>query len=1638
MTIRPSERRNVLIVDDDPTVLDLLVELLEQEGYCVKSARDGRGALEIISSSAPDIVISDVLMPVMDGFQLCRLIKQDPQTANIPILLVSGIRKSDEDSLEGLTAGADDYLEIPFRHEELLVKVARLSERRCMEQALKESEERYRRLVELSPEAIVVESGGKLVYVNPAAQKLWGAASAEELIGKPALEFIHPDYHDLVLARTRQIRMAGADSPPLEGKFVRLDGQVIDVEVRSMPFKFNGEPAIQVVIDDITERKRMESERQVIFEIIQGVIATSNLDELLRLIHESIKRILYAENCFVALHDPITDILHFEFWVDKFDPVPPPRPVGKGFSSYLLRTGQPILLTRDDAEQMYARGEVERSGTSSALWLGVPLRTPSRIIGALVVQHYEDEHAYDKRDLEFLTSVGSQIALAIERKRAEAALRESEHGYRELFENANDIIYTHDLAGNFTSLNRTGEVLTGYSREEAKQMNISDVLAPESLAIARQMLAQKALLNAPTVYELEIIAKDGHRVRLEVSTRNIYKDQNPVGVQGIARDLTDRRRSEAALQESQAFFHSFMNNSPAIAFMKDEAGRYVYVNEPFERVFGHKLNFLRGKTSFDWLPETAARKTHENDLEVLSNGKSQEIIEIVPMVDGSTHDWLVFKFPMTDGAGRRFVAGVGVDITDRRRAQEALSRQAEREALTHVISQAVRRSLDASEIFRTAVNELGSHLNVDRCSLYMKDARRNRAVMVAEFHASEVEPAGKDFDLPSLTRLIQALDQKGVLAFDDAARDERIAELYHRLLSKANVRSIMYVAIRVGDDVPAAFVLSTTRVARHWTEADRNLARAIADQTGIAIRQAQLYQKAEATSVREALANRLSLAIRASLSLPEVLNTATHELGLALSASCVHLHLYDPADPVSPAEYEYFAAGSESGDRLDLSYDDPIGWCLKNESKPIVIDDAFSHCEGSDEFRDHIRSQAENLQLRSKICYPLMVKGAFRGTLCINQTDRVRHWSEDELALVESVAAQLATGMAQAELFEMVARGKQEWEITFDAMSDGIFIFDRAGRLKRVNQAGASMEKATPQRLLGRKCCDILRTNTEDESCVVERALSEAASVTIEITPVRLKRPLLVTIEAVLDKSNKPVAAVCTARDLSELRKAEAVAREHQSLLTNILESARESIYAVDSQGRFQWCNNATLRGLGFKREEFIGRNLLEMIYEADRLLVSEKLAGALRGEPQTYEMRYFARDGRLRYARVDNSPLIVDGRTTGVLGIARDITGQKEERERAARADKLRALGQLASGVAHDFNNSLAAILGRAQLLRRQTRDNSLLRNVDIIQTAAQDAAATVRRIQTFARKSSAKEFELVDVRSLLNDAIEITRTRWHNEARLRGLNYDVRLEALNGLLTNGSASELREVFVNLIVNAVDAMPRGGQLLISGERDNERLKLCFADTGSGIPDDVREKIFEPFFSTKGAQGTGLGLSVSYSIIERHDGLIRVESEEGQGTTFVIDLPAVETQAQETDSDNKLQSSAPLSILVVDDEPSVRETLADMLSILRHKVAQADSGHAALRKLASESFDLVFTDLAMPEMDGWETARAIRKRWPEISVVLVTGYGASALPPSGQPGLVDAVIGKPFDFSQIDGVIAQLSLERTWEPSLAT
>jgi PAS domain S-box-containing protein len=301
-----------------------------------------------------------------------------------------------------------------------------ISERKQMETALRESEESYRDLFDNAQDAIYVHDlKGVYISANRAAEKL-GGYTRDEVVGKNIIEFMAPEYIDRIQANLTK-KMDGEGLTNYEIEMLAKDGRRVPVEVSTRLIYEKGVAvAVQGMARDVTDRKRTDAERQVIAEIVQSVITTTNLDELFKLAHQAINKILPAESCFIALHNLATNVMHCEYWVDQFDPAPLPRPLGKGFSSYMLRTGQPLLLTKEFKEQMYERGEVQKSGTDSLSWLGVPLRTRSRIIGVLVVQDYKQELAYNQRDLEFLSAVGDQLGLAIERKQIEVELKTNE------------------------------------------------------------------------------------------------------------------------------------------------------------------------------------------------------------------------------------------------------------------------------------------------------------------------------------------------------------------------------------------------------------------------------------------------------------------------------------------------------------------------------------------------------------------------------------------------------------------------------------------------------------------------------------------------------------------------------------------------------------------------------------------------------------------------------------------------------------------------------------------------------------------------------------------------------------------------------------------------------------------------------------------------------------------------------------------------------------------------------------------------------------------------------------------------------------------------------------------------------------
>jgi signal transduction histidine kinase/CheY-like chemotaxis protein len=365
-----------------------------------------------------------------------------------------------------------------------------------------------------------------------------------------------------------------------------------------------------------------------------------------------------------------------------------------------------------------------------------------------------------------------------------------------------------------------------------------------------------------------------------------------------------------------------------------------------------------------------------------------------------------------------------------------------------------------------------------------------------------------------------------------------------------------------------------------------------------------------------------------------------------------------------------------------------------------------------------------------------------------------------------------------------------------------------------------------------------------------------------------------------------------------------------------------------------------------------------------------------------------------------------------------------EESQQRIIRTERLRALGEMAGGVAHDFNNVLAVVVGRAQLLQRQIEAPELLRQLQIIEHVAQDGAQTVRRIQEFARMRRTRPLQQVDMTELVREVVEATRPRWSDQAQARGVTYEMHLDLVPVAPVIGDPAELRETLLNLLFNALDAMPQGGSLTFSTRIESDRVVCVVADTGVGMSETVRQRCFEPFFTTKAEHGTGLGLSIAYGIVTRHGGEIEVWSQPGEGSRFTLRLPVGTETPPRAPEPPAPRGGRPGRILVVEDETAVREVLVDVLGGQGHEVVSCADGTSALAKVGGEPFDLALVDLSMPGLSGWDVAKGLRAAQPGVPIALVTGWGDQIDFSEARARGIDYLMAKPFNVEDMTRLVA--------------
>lgn len=389
-----------------------------------------------------------------------------------------------------------------------------------------------------------------------------------------------------------------------------------------------------------------------------------------------------------------------------------------------------------------------------------------------------------------------------------------------------------------------------------------------------------------------------------------------------------------------------------------------------------------------------------------------------------------------------------------------------------------------------------------------------------------------------------------------------------------------------------------------------------------------------------------------------------------------------------------------------------------------------------------------------------------------------------------------------------------------------------------------------------------------------------------------------------------------------------------------------------------------------------------------------------------------------------------VDERTRELQEMNQQLGAALDElsiaQSRMIQQERLHALERMASGIAHDFNNALSPILAHTEWLLMKPAAmqdvEKLSQTLVKIHESAMHCAEVVSRLREFHRpRNEPGELKPLDLRSIVEDAISLTRPCWKDQVQARGGNVRIEKDYASVPKVRGVKTELRQLLTNLMLNAIDSIKQRGVIRVSIFQDKEQICVRISDNGMGMTEEVGARCMEPFFTTKHELGSGLGLAVVYGIAQRHDAEINIESEPGVGTDVTIRLPACDSTKAQTAA---MPPVFGLRILVAEDEPMIREVIGVYLGEDTHRVELAANGLEAIEKLETGRFDLVITDRSMPEVSGDRLAEVARSRDPNIRVLMLTGFGEMMTQASGKPN-VDELISKPFTFESLRQGIAK-------------
>ncbi len=1691
----------VLNVEDSERDEALLKRHLVNSGYEITAWQrvDRPGdMMTALTSSEWDIILCDYAMPHFDALKALAVLRQTD--VDIPFIIISGT-VGEQVAVQAMLTGAHDYLSkenltrlVPAIERELK-EASNRRELREVEVARQISEARYRALFDYAPDGIIISSANDYYLDANASMCQMLGYEHQELVGMHAKDIV-------IRSEARELESEFELVKPTpdynrEWHFKRKDGTVFpaDVIATIMP-----DGNLLALIRDSSERTEAEDKLRESEHLLAASQRTTHLGSWVMELTESEDGKMHKErwsdehyrifgfepgefeitdeNFYRCVHPDDRDRLakNIDDAFEKHKPFDLEhriiRPDGSerivhamaevvvdpvtGKPQKVVGSVQDITDRKIAEETLKASEERYRELVENALDIIYTLdregnytsvnkaaeritgfskqETLGRNITQTVVREDQERGAYFQSEqlagrdvgafeLEVYAKDGRQVALEIktraitendvvvgvqgiarditERKLTQAALTEAQELYRELVENALDIIYTHDLEGNYTSANKAAETVFGYSNAEILAMNIADTLSPEQLDRARQMMAEEIAGAKIAPYELEIHAKDGHGITVEISTRVIYENDIPVGIQGIARDITERKITQAALTQSEERYRDLVENALDIIYTHDLKGNYTSVNKAAVTITGYTHAEILAKNIADTIPpgqlekakamigaKLAGEERTAYELELLTKDGHGVQVEV--------NTRIIYENGIPVG-----VQGIARDVSERTAAEAArLASERKYQALVTLAPVGIYQA-QPNGSFMTANAALASMLGYDSV-----DELLTR----------------------SLTDIYFSSDERDIIL--DRYQDKGLATDVD-LLWRQKDGSPIWIQLTChaikGPDGATEYFEGFVRDVTRQKSVEQNLR--------------------ESDEKFHQLADNIS----------DVFWIRSPDMSKIYYISPAFEQIWGRKlknDHTDPHEWQDFIIPQ---DRQRVK--DAYAGLMKDESEIEV------------EFRI-LRPDGEQRWVRAR---GFQVKDASGEVIRLAGivTDITAHKRSEQLLIESRRSLALATQSANIGIWDWnLIEGTMKWDARmYELYGNHDEDFSGPSPTWNLNLHPDDIERVYAEYAEAIKGSEDFHSEFRvvwpdgqvrhlESSATILRDESGKAlhfiGVNWDITERKVAEETLRELDQraiheyglLLTRVAKLALALGDARDLEtvfeHLREFAFVSTEMDGLIISLFDAKQKTRTAayVWSEGvkvDISVLPTMEMSDSPHSRSVLTGEIIITNDYQSamagqpvlhlggdlpqSSLVVPMSVMGKIVGgvEVQSHHLAAFTNSHATALQMAANL-------AANAIENVRLLDNERVRAEQLRQGQKMEAVGVLAGGIAHDFNNLLTAINGFSDMtLRKMEPDDPFRRNIQEVSKAGNRAAELTGQLLAFSRKQTLVT-AVINLNSVVSNIEAMLRRVIRESIELRAI---LDPDLGNILADQG---QIEQVIMNLAINARDAMPDGGYLTIETKNvqldqqfadrhmlaaGGDFIRMTVSDTGEGMDAKTQSHIFEPFFTTKEVgKGTGLGLATVYGIVQQSGGAITVYSELGHGSSFKIYLPCIDQDVDRPlwPSEDGESNAGTETILLVEDEDAVRNFVAEVLEGSGYNVLAAESGPAALKLCGeyAEPIHLLISDVIMPKMGGAELKNHVVGLIPDIKVLFISGYTDNAIAGRGIDDRSIAFLEKPF------------------------